>query len=281
MEIDYNISSLYICVDDMERAINFYEELFEKAVTVRDEIYSVFDINGFRYGLFNYKKMEEKHTFGNNCLPSIEVSDLNKFIEKLKTLKSKIVFPITKIGSNYVLEFVDSEGNNIEATCPINQHNDIVFEKIHKDNRNTVNEFILKNWFSTTMAVRGRIVDMTKLDGIMASENNKIIGLITYEIVDDELEIMSLDSIYEKHGIGTKLINNVLNIAKGSNCTKIKLITTNDNINAIKFYQKRGFNISVIYKDAVAKARELKKEIPLIGDNDIPIRDEIEFILNL
>lgn len=281
MEIDYNISSLYICVDDMERAINFYEELFEKAVTVRDEIYSVFDINGFRYGLFNYKKMEEKHTFGNNCLPSIEVSDLNKFIEKLKTLKSKIVFPITKIGSNYVLEFVDSEGNNIEATCPIKQHNDIVFEKIHKDNRNTVNEFILKNWFSTTMAVRGRIVDMTKLDGIIAIENNKIIGLITYEIVDGELEIMSLDSIYEKHGIGTKLINNVFQIAKDNNCIKIKLITTNDNINAIKFYQKRGFNISVIYKDAVAKARELKKEIPLIGDNDIPIRDEIEFILNL
>lgn len=243
MEIDYNISSLYICVDDMERAINFYEELFEKAVTVRDEIYSVFDINGFRYGLFNYKKMEEKHTFGNNCLPSIEVSDLNKFIEKLKTLKSKIVFPITKIGSNYVLEFVDSEGNNIEATCPINQHNDIVFEKIHKDNRNTVNEFILKNWFSTTMAVRGRIVDMTKLDGIIAIENNKIIGLITYEIVDGELEIMSLDSIYEKHGIGTKLINNVFQIAKDNNCIKIKLITTNDNINAIKFYQKRGFNI--------------------------------------
>lgn len=109
MSIDFKISSLYICVDDMERAINFYEQLFEQKAIVRDEIYSVFDINGFRYGLFNYKKMNEKHTYGNNCLPSIEVSDLNKFIEKLKMLGSKIVFPITEIGSNYVLEFVDSE----------------------------------------------------------------------------------------------------------------------------------------------------------------------------
>lgn len=121
MSIDFKISSLYICVDDMERAINFYEQLFEQKAIVRDEIYSVFDINGFRYGLFNYKKMNEKHTYGNNCLPSIEVSDLNKFIEKLKMLGSKIVFPITEIGSNYVLEFVDSEGNSLEATCPINK----------------------------------------------------------------------------------------------------------------------------------------------------------------
>lgn len=89
MSINFKILSLYICVDDMERAINFYEQLFEQKAIVRDEIYSVFDINGFRYGLFNYKKMNERHTFGNNCLPSIEVSDLNEFTEKLKILKVK------------------------------------------------------------------------------------------------------------------------------------------------------------------------------------------------
>lgn len=135
MSVDFSISSLYICVNDMARAIDFYEELFDQKVTIRDEIYSIFEINGFRYGLFNYKKMNEKHTFGNNCLPSIEVTNLKKFLEKLKRLKSRIVFPITEIGSNYVLEFVDSEGNNIEATSPINQHNNVVFEKIQKDNR--------------------------------------------------------------------------------------------------------------------------------------------------
>lgn len=47
-----SIKSLYLCVKDMNRAIDFYENLFEQTVTVRDEIYSVFDINGFRLGLF-------------------------------------------------------------------------------------------------------------------------------------------------------------------------------------------------------------------------------------
>lgn len=53
------IKSLYLCVKDMNRAIDFYENLFEQTVTVRDEIYSVFDINGFRLGLFAYEKVNE------------------------------------------------------------------------------------------------------------------------------------------------------------------------------------------------------------------------------
>lgn len=58
-----SIKSLYLCVKDMDRAIDFYENLFEQTVTVRDEIYSVFDINGFRLGLFAYEKVNEKHVF--------------------------------------------------------------------------------------------------------------------------------------------------------------------------------------------------------------------------
>ena len=51
-----NLKSLYICVQDMNRAIEFYEELLGQTVTEKDDIYSVFDINGFRLGLFAYEK---------------------------------------------------------------------------------------------------------------------------------------------------------------------------------------------------------------------------------
>ncbi|KOF58063.1 glyoxalase [Clostridium sp. DMHC 10] len=113
-----NIKSLYLCVTDMDRAIAFYEDLLEQNVAVHDEIYSVFDINGFRLGLFAYEKMNEKHTFGSNCLPSLEVDSIG--ILKSKLSKLKIVFPLTKIGANWVAEFEDSEGNHIEITTPIN-----------------------------------------------------------------------------------------------------------------------------------------------------------------
>lgn len=112
----FQIISLYLCVNDMERAIKFYEELLEQKVTQKDDIYSVFDVNGFRLGLFAYEKKNEPHTFGNNCLPSISVESLEKLQEKLNG--KEISFPVTRIGNNWVAEFVDTEGNHIEITAP-------------------------------------------------------------------------------------------------------------------------------------------------------------------
>lgn len=113
----YNISSLYLCVEDMERAIRFYENFFEQTVTERDDIYSVFDINGFRLGLFAYRKMNEEHTRGSNCLPSINVENIDILKQKISNLE--LCFPLTKIGKNWVVEFIDSEGNHIESTTAV------------------------------------------------------------------------------------------------------------------------------------------------------------------
>ena len=76
-----NLKSLYICVQDMNRAIEFYEELLGQTVTEKDDIYSVFDINGFRLGLFAYEKKGESHEYGSNCLPSLSV-DSKAILEK-------------------------------------------------------------------------------------------------------------------------------------------------------------------------------------------------------
>lgn len=119
MNINFRINSLYVCVKDMQRAIEFYETLLGQKVTEKDKIYSVFDINGFRYGLFANQCVNEEKVWGNNCLPSLEVNDMNLIIERLKELDCMIIFPLTNIGKNQVLEFKDSEGNDIEITCPI------------------------------------------------------------------------------------------------------------------------------------------------------------------
>ena len=112
------INSLYLCVKNMDRAIKFYEDLFEQKVTERNDIYSVFDLlNGFRLGLFAYEKVNERHIFGSNCLPSISAESLD--VLKRKLTGKEICFPVTLINDNWVAEFVDSEGNHIEITAPI------------------------------------------------------------------------------------------------------------------------------------------------------------------
>lgn len=145
--------------------------------------------------------------------------------------------------------------------------------------KNKVIDFFVSHWGSSKMVISSGIYECSELDGFaVVNEEDEIIGLITYVIKDDECEIISLDSVEEGKGIGTLLVKEVENIAVKKKCKIIKLVTTNDNLSALKFYQKRGFILSKIINNAVEEARNLKPEIPLIGNYGIPIRDEIELI---
>lgn len=157
----------------------------------------------------------------------------------------------------------------------------MIFQQITDKNRIIINNFIIEQWFTTKMIIRGNEIDMTTVDGIFALEGGKIIGLITYVLNDETLEITSLDSLCENKGIGTALLTKVVDEAKARNCKRIVLITTNDNINAMRFYQKRGFDMACLYRNALDNSRKLKPEIPLIGENGIPLKHEIEFELML
>ena len=138
-------------------------------------------------------------------------------------------------------------------------------ERISSLNRNLVDEFIEQHWYTTTMIIRGKEIDMTKTEGFYFSKGEDIIGLITYIVYDNILEITSLDSLQENQGIGSKLVDAVIYEAKDRKLQKVVLITTNDNINAIRFYQKRGFDMARLFHNALDISRKMKPEIPLIG----------------
>ncbi|MBQ3408571.1 MAG: GNAT family N-acetyltransferase [Clostridia bacterium] len=149
-------------------------------------------------------------------------------------------------------------------------------ERISDKTRNLVNQFFIDNWYSTDMSIRGEIIDGTKLDGFLLQEDNTIIGLVTYTFFGDICEIVSLDSKRENIGIGTALLKEIEKIAIDNNCKKMRLITSNDNLNALQFYQKRGYCITKLYPNAMDEVRKAKPNVPLIGENGIPLRDEIE-----
>ncbi len=109
-------------------------------------------------------------------------------------------------------------------------------------------------------------------------KKRKLSVLITYMLKENACDIISLDSMEAGKGIGTSLVQAVENFAIKQRCQHIKLVTTNDNLLALKFYQKRGFILSQLKTNAVEKARKHKPEIPFIGHDGIPIRDEIELL---
>ena len=153
------------------------------------------------------------------------------------------------------------------------------WKRISTSDRTLVDEFIRQQWYTTTMIIRGKEVDMTQTEGFYVKEQEDIIGLITYLVSDDVLEVTSLNSLRENQGIGSKLVDAVIREAKDRKLKKILVVTTNDNINAIKFYKKRGFDMARLYHNALDISRKIKPEIPLIGDHSIPLRHEIEFEL--
>jgi len=140
-------------------------------------------------------------------------------------------------------------------------------------------QFMQTHWGAETVVAHDQIYYPTQLPGFVAWEAEQVCGVITYQLAQPDCEIVTLDSLRPELGIGTALIDRVKEVARQAQCARVWLITTNDNLHALRFYQKRGFELVTVHRHAVARARLLKPSIPLIGHNGIPLRDEIELEL--
>ena len=139
-------------------------------------------------------------------------------------------------------------------------------------------QFWIEQWAGEEMIVHGEIFRPEHMEGFV---NDDWSGLVTFVIGPAGCEIISLDSLKEGGGTGTALVDAVAQEAMQRGCTRLFLSTTNDNLRALGFYQRRGFELVSVRRGAVRESRKRKPGIPLIGDNEIPIRDEIELELQL
>ena len=106
-----------------------------------------------------------------------------------------------------------------------------------------------------------------------------LLGMLTYVPGRDwqQCEILTLHAARQWHGAGTAMVEAVGQLAAQQGCTRLWVITTNDNVDALRFYQRRGFCLVAVHGGAVDRNRaNLKPEIPMTGAYGIPLRDEIE-----
>ncbi|MEW6718801.1 MAG: GNAT family N-acetyltransferase [Chloroflexota bacterium] len=144
------------------------------------------------------------------------------------------------------------------------------------EDRKWVAEFITEHWGAEIVVGHGTVYRPAQLPGFVAIQDDKKLGVVTYSIDGESCEIVSIDSIRPSLGIGSALIEAVKEAARHAKCKRLWLITTNDNLNALRFYQKRGFVLVAVHRNAVERSRKIKPEIPMIGAEGIPLRDEIE-----
>lgn len=139
-----------------------------------------------------------------------------------------------------------------------------------------VDRLLHQFWASTEQVSRGRKFQADELPGIVAVRDGSEVGLLTYNIEGDECEIVTHNSLAGHGGIGSCLLNGVRAKARELGCKRLWLTTTNDNTPAMRFYQRRDFDLVGLHRHAIADARSLKPEIPDVGLDGIPIRHEIE-----
>ena len=123
---------------------------------------------------------------------------------------------------------------------------------------------------------RGRVHSPLELPGFVAYVDGTPMGAAVYEIRGTQCELVSLDALRQWQGIGTALLAAVEDAARSEGCERLWLITTNDNTDAIRFYQRRGYQFADVHPGAIADSRRIKPAIPELGNFGIPIRDEVE-----
>jgi GNAT superfamily N-acetyltransferase len=158
---------------------------------------------------------------------------------------------------------------------------DVVVRAIQTRDASWVRDVVTKHFGSTRIVSRGRLHHSGDLPGLVAEVDSAPVGLLLYRTDEDAIEIVVLVSEVRRQGIARQLVSAMRERAASEGCRRLWLITTNDNLDAIAFYQTTGWVKTAVHKGAVRQARRLKPEIPEVGPSGIRIEDEIEFAFEL
>jgi GNAT superfamily N-acetyltransferase len=153
---------------------------------------------------------------------------------------------------------------------------DVRVRPIGPDDASMLRSFFAERWGAPVAAGGGRLHHLDRLPGLVAERpDGSLAGAVTWRFEGDDCEVVSLDAVDEGRGVGTALLEGACAAAAAEGCRRVHLMTTNDNLRALRFYQRRGFVLCELRPGAVDGARRLKPQIALTGDHGIPIRDEI------
>jgi GNAT superfamily N-acetyltransferase len=153
---------------------------------------------------------------------------------------------------------------------------DLVVRPIEEADRAALRELLTDLWGVPVVAAHGTVFEPATLPGFLAERDGRRVGVLTYEARAGTLEVVTIDAFPPQGGTGTALLEAAAGAARERGCRRMVLTTTNDNLDALRFYQRRGFRLVAVRPGGVDASRRLKPEIPLTGAYGIPLRDELE-----
>ncbi len=168
----------------------------------------------------------------------------------------------------------------------IQRRDGLVLEPTDASNRHFVRAELIKHWESTEIWSRGVEYHADMLPGFVASTGGGPAGHISLAFEEHgapprECEVVTLSASVDGAGAGSRLLEAAEDAARARGCRRIFLTTTNDNLRALGFYQRRGWRMSALLRGMMDRYRAAGKPVPVIGNNGLAVRDEIELELEL
>jgi GNAT superfamily N-acetyltransferase len=141
--------------------------------------------------------------------------------------------------------------------------------------RDAIDRLLTASWGEPVVVGHGVRYDLRTLPTLVATDRTGLTGVLTYVTGTSGLEVVSIDAAPPGRGVGSALLEAAAALARAAGLGRLWLVTTNDNLDALRFYQRRGLRLVSVSPGAVDQSRRLKPGIPAIGAYGIPIRDEL------
>ncbi len=153
---------------------------------------------------------------------------------------------------------------------------------LHDDERPWLHKTLTERWGGEIVVGRGRVREYDELRALVAvDDSDERIGVATYVVENATAELVTIDALETGAGVGRALIEAVAGAARAAGAERVLVMTTNDNLVALRLYQRAGFRLVELRSGAMEAVRALKPSIPATGVDGIPIRDELDLVLDL
>ncbi len=153
----------------------------------------------------------------------------------------------------------------------------VIIRATEESDHADVRQLLMDRWTAPEIMLDNEMVDASRLPGYVAYDGEELVGMVTLIKRADEWEILTLDSLNRWGGVGSQLLDAVVTEARSIGMLRLTVRTSNDNLDAFRFYQRRGFRLERIGQGVIDREREQKPGIPLRGDYGIEIHDEVLF----
>lgn len=145
--------------------------------------------------------------------------------------------------------------------------------RIEKASREQIEEHWREHW-GLPVVSKSREYMPADVEGLLwRDEVGAVQGFVTWAIDGEDAEIVSVEALQQGIHIGGRLLDAAEQELVRRAVWRITIVTTNDNLRALAFYVRRGYRLVRVHTDAMDRVRSVKPQVPLIGNEGIPLHD--------